>query len=343
MGSLPTVTSKIPNDLKRFLERVREAIEGRMGLVSKQDLVDAGIALASTAGELSPAVVSATGSTPPAPTSLTATGAMTAIILEWNGTGYTGHSLTEIWRASTDDLGTAVLIGTSPGELYTDATGSDAVYYYWARFINTSDDTGAFNATAGVIGTTAPDLSYVMSMLSEAYGTGSEAPFFQLDAATEINGVEIPAGTYMKSAMIHEAFITNAMIGVLSAAKITTGTMHGDRITANTLSADRLVVSTLAAVLANITTAYIDEAHIGSGAVTNQKIGNVIQSDSYVAGTAGWMLDKTGNLEANDAVFRGTLDVKSAASGARQEITNTYTKIYDVTGTLRYQHGDLTA
>lgn len=44
---------------------------------------------------------------------------------------------------------------------------------------------------------------------------------------------------------------------------------------------------------------YIDQAAIQDGTITNAKIGNVIQSTNYVAGSTGWKLDKSGSLEVN--------------------------------------------
>lgn len=340
MVSLPSVTSPLPPDVRIFLQRVREALSGG-DLVTAQQLVDAGVASFNAYGGLT--TTATYYATPPAPVGLSATGAMTAVLLEWTGTNYPGHAYTEIWRSSTNNLSTAVLVGQSPGEFYPDPTGSDASNYYWARFVNVSSEytAGPFNATAGTLGATAPDLAYVMDMLAEEYGTGSEAPFFQLDVPTEIGGVEIPPGTYMKAAFIYEAMIESAMVNELSAAKVTFGQMHGDRIQANTLSAEALVVSTMAAVLAQITTAYVGSAHIEDAAVTNAKIGSVIQSAGYVAGTSGWKIDKTGEMEMNDATFRGTIDVQSATSGARMELTNSTLKVYDSSGVLRVKIGNL--
>lgn len=84
-------------------------------------------------------------------------------------------------------------------------------------------------------------------------------------------------------------------------------------------------------------------AIIADGAITNAKIADVIQSAGYVPGSAGWKIDKAGNVELNAAVFRGTLEVKSAASGARLEISNNVIKVYDSAGTLRVKMGDLSA
>ena len=42
------------------------------------------------------------------------------------------------------------------------------------------------------------------------------------------------------------------------------------------------------------------------------------------------------------AVFKGTLDVSSATTGARMEIKNNVIKVFDAGGVLRVQIGDLT-
>jgi hypothetical protein len=66
------------------------------------------------------------------------------------------------------------------------------------------------------------------------------SPFFHRTSATTINGVEIPAGTYMKAAFIHDASITNAKIANLSADKITAGFISADRIAAGSIVADKI-------------------------------------------------------------------------------------------------------
>ncbi|UIL54745.1 DUF1983 domain-containing protein (plasmid) [Pantoea agglomerans] len=51
----------------------------------------------------------------------------------------------------------------------------------------------------------------------------------------------------------------------------------------------------------------IDNAIIGDGTITNAKIGDYIQSYNYVAGSAGWQINKSGNAELNNATVRGTI------------------------------------
>jgi hypothetical protein len=77
------------------------------------------------------------------------------------------------------------------------------------------------------------------------------------------------------------------------------------------------------------------------GSITNAKIADTIQSANYSAGSAGWKIDKTGDIELNDATFRGTLDVRSATSGQRMEIDGDQIKVYDSSNVVRVKIGNL--
>lgn len=52
---------------------------------------------------------------------------------------------------------------------------------------------------------------------------------------------------------------------------------------------------------------FIQSAVIKDGSITNAKIGNRIQSNNYVSGSAGWAIDKSGAAELNNATVRGSL------------------------------------
>ena len=329
---LPAISSTVAPDLRRFLDRLRETFEDPNGLVTKTELLGTGAFKNSNAGNLQYVEPGEELSyiAPPAPLNLAATGAMTSITLTWSGINYnSGYAYTEVWRASADNLGAAVLIGTTTSGMYADAVGSDASHYYWVRFVNVLDDKGPFNATSGVAGATAPDLAYVLSQLSSAYGATSDAPFFQLDNPTTINGVTVAAGTYIKEAKIHNGQITNAKIGALAvdAAKIANATIVNAKIADGTIETAKIKD-------ANITT-----AKIADGNITNAKIANTIESSSYSAGSAGWKIDKAGQMEMNNATFRGTLDVGGSAS-SRMNISSTKIEIYN-SGNLRVKLGDL--
>lgn len=87
------------------------------------------------------------------------------VFLSWDGTNQVGYSHTEIWRSTTDALGTAVKIATSVTPLFADYTGDGTERFYWVRAISTSGHPGPFNATAGTSGQAADDPTYVLSVL----------------------------------------------------------------------------------------------------------------------------------------------------------------------------------
>lgn len=350
MFKLPSVVSQLPNDLRQFIDRVREAFNstGMNRVVSAEELVRAGLASAEPNGQLAPPAAEYVG-TPPAPSGVVVTGMFANIMVEWDEPIYRGHAHAEIWAAGVDDIGQAVPVGMAPGTIFVHNLGASAIRYYWVRFVNINEQPGAFHGTAGVRGETASDPTFLIDILSSEYGTASAAPFFQIDLPTTIGGVLIPAGTYIKAAYIADGTITNAKIANaaidnakianLSADKINAGTLSADRIAANSISGDKLSVTNLAAKLAQIATAYITDAHISNATIGFAKIKNDIQSSNYSSGVSGWRIDRNGAAEFNG----GSMTMRSASGGARLEIVGDCLRVYDGNGRLRVKLGNLAA
>ena len=252
MARLPSVTSPIPRDLRTYLDRVREALNGNGedSVVTVRQLVAAGVAT-YTGDTLGP-VEAGTYGTPATPEGVTATGALASVLLTWNKPVYRGHAYAEIWAADglNGSITDAELVGMSPGTFFSHNIGTGGQRTYWIRFINYDGLAGAYHATDGTNGETSQDPEYLMAVLSDAYGTTSDAPFFQLDQPTVIDGVTIPAGTYIKTAFIVDGAITRAKIGDaaidnakianVDAGKITTGYLDADRIEAESITASMI-------------------------------------------------------------------------------------------------------
>ena len=168
--ALPTVTSNIPRDLRNYLDRLRELVGGNGAdrLLTAKELVSSGVAQYSTSGALVPVVAATVLSSPPAPTNLSADGAIQNVIVTWDGTTYGGHAYTEVWGASVNNFDNAVLIAMTPGRIYADLIGPSTTRYYWVRFVNTDDVKGPYNATSGVRGTTGDDAAYTLGLLSSS-------------------------------------------------------------------------------------------------------------------------------------------------------------------------------
>ena len=191
--ALPTVTSNIPRDLRNYLDRLRELVGGSGAdrLLTAGELVSSGVAQYNTSGALAPVVAPNVLSSPPAPTNLLADGAIQNVIVTWDGTTYGGHAYTEVWGASVNNFDNAVLVAMTPGRIYADPIGPSTTRYYWARFVNTDDVKGPFNAASGVRGTTGNDAAYTLGLLSSSITSGQ----LSQDLNSRIDLVDAPAST----------------------------------------------------------------------------------------------------------------------------------------------------
>lgn len=106
--------------------------------------------------------------TPPQPTGFRVNGGYGVIMLDWDTpqARYKNHAYTEIWRNSIDQLGTAVMIGTTIAAVYTDPVPASRTYYYWIRFVSQANVTGPYNSTSGTQGTSAIDVPAVLNALT---------------------------------------------------------------------------------------------------------------------------------------------------------------------------------
>lgn len=214
---------------------------------------------------------------PNTPTGVSAGGAQIHTFVEWDAPSFEGFSHAEIWRSNVDDYAMSVRIGTTQGTIYSDAVGVGKSYYYWVRFVNISDDVGPIHATNGVFAQTSADISSILAELSEQLGNGDitlDASTFAVEPAggsTTYPFVVLNNVTYIATALIRDASITNAKIANLDVDKIT-----GD---------------TASFVIANI----------NASTIQNAMIGQYIQSTDWSAvNHTGWKIDKAGDAEFNN-------------------------------------------
>ncbi|MDP2346711.1 MAG: hypothetical protein Q8N34_03185 [Gammaproteobacteria bacterium] len=132
-------------------------------------------------------------SRPPAPENVTAVGGFTSIFVAWDDPLASGaipfFSHAEVYRSATDDLGTAVLTGTTIASFYADTVGSGQTFYYWVRFVKNVNGTviyGPYNATAGTVASSADDIDYILETLE---GAITETHLYSA-LQTRIDGIE---------------------------------------------------------------------------------------------------------------------------------------------------------
>lgn len=200
--ALKNIPAQIDTETKLALEAIKEAVEVRLGrrgdpkdrAVTLRELIDSGLATDLAQEPYNPNT-GATGFAPlrerpgdvvvpPAPTVLTASGLFTDVLLSWNQSTntapYGNHGFTEIWRSQSEDLSSAVLVGTTSAFIYTDkGLEYDSTYYYWVRFVSTSNNPGPWSNMASA--TTVENIGATMAALSE---TLADLPGYNLLATS---------------------------------------------------------------------------------------------------------------------------------------------------------------
>lgn len=171
LPNIPAVPATADSSLNNILASMKLWMEkasgsGFTGFASKDELIRAGILRRNADG-----TITAGGGSlaiPPVPTGLTASGAMTTILLSWDDptTAYDNHGYTEVWAAETDNFTNAVLIGQGAGFVFSHAVGEDSTRYYWIRFVSTSGIKGPYNSVNGTMGQTAHNPAYLLDTLT---------------------------------------------------------------------------------------------------------------------------------------------------------------------------------
>jgi len=244
LPAIKNIPAKTDPELKGTLDSMKEALEVRLGrrgdpkdrAITLRELIDSGLAKGvktniggATGTDFVPPDEEPPGdlSVPPAPTGLEASGSFTQVILDWNIASYSNHAYTEIWRSEANALGGAVLRSTTNAFVYTDEVGYGKTYYYWVKFVSTSNVEGPFNATEGTDATTAVDVGAVMTSLSEEL---KQLPGF--NTLTSDLNVTLGSTTATLQATL-ESINTSAATANTNVASLTTNTPRVLRATSS--------------------------------------------------------------------------------------------------------------
>lgn len=104
---------------------------------------------------------------PTKPEGFQVTGGFGYVLLEWVMPKYNGHSLAEIWRGTEDNLSDAVLVGTTPGQVYSDPVDPGWKGFYWIRFVNSAGVSGPYNSPDGTPAETQMDVQAVIDQIHD--------------------------------------------------------------------------------------------------------------------------------------------------------------------------------
>ena len=133
-------------------------------------------------------------------------------------------------------------------------------------------------------------------------------------AANSVSASEVVANSLTSTELnTSQIFADSAVIGAIQSSAITTAAITAkvanvefiqtDNIAANAITGGKIAAS-------NVVTA---SAQISDGIITNAKIGDVIQSTNYSAGSAGWIINKNGSAEFNGVVVSRDLIVATGS------------------------------
>lgn len=104
---------------------------------------------------------------PHAPINVQGFGGFSSVLLSWDNPTFQGFAHAEVWRATTNNLAQAVLIGTTPATVYSDIVNLGTGWYYWVRFINKSNVAGPHHDASGLYVETNQDIGDVIDELAD--------------------------------------------------------------------------------------------------------------------------------------------------------------------------------
>ena len=329
----PISTQVTPGEVRRALEQIRvyfNALQQNGGVVAARDLAAGELVVVGAGGSSLPEGEAA--AIPPAPTGFVVSGAFGSIILEWDQPTFAGYAYTEIWRAAVNDVGQAVLVGTTQASVFSDTPPNSAIaeiYFYWVRFVNTDGVPGPYNAASGTGGSTASDPAYVRDLLLSQFGYEDGIfPVRSVDALPSLPDSLYPGdcAVFLKpdgplywnvagewTAKINAEFIdgqitsTQITDGAISTPKLSAGAVNADKLAANSIIAGKIAAGAIIAGDAVIANAAISTAHLIDAIITNAKIKNLAVDNAKIADatiTGG----KLANLTIEDShIKRGTI------------------------------------
>jgi hypothetical protein len=244
---------------------------------------------------------------PAAATDLTATSGFMMIWLAWTNPADEDLDYIEIWESGTNDLADAVKIAETGAAFFSHNVSTAADHYYWIRAVDTSGNTGAYNAGqyAGTLG----------------------------NAKVQIDENDLAPGTVAAQiALINTAIITNAMIADLAASKLTAGdigahTINLDGATSILQSKGFVTGETGWRIKGNGQAEFLDMLIRGQ-----IDAGGDLKSSNYIEGTQGWRIKGDGTAEFFNVNIYGTVPAPQVFVGATELTSgNSYQYLASVT------------
>jgi len=176
-GRLPSgnakavTTTAIPKVEDKTLQTWIKSIDSSLKEIaklslSKSDLVNAGLAKLDNGDLISliPKEEEVDLTVPKAVLNLNAGGAYSTITLSWETPKSKLFGMNLVYRSEVDDFGTAVQVGSTAGDVYTDYIGNNQKVYYWVRTVSKFGVEG--DLAPSVYAATSIDIEYVLDNLN---------------------------------------------------------------------------------------------------------------------------------------------------------------------------------
>lgn len=250
----------------------------------------------------------------------------------------------EIWYGLTNNLGSATKLVDIPFPATTHTVANLAAgisLYFWIRVVDTAGRIGPwFNGAVAKLGISSTDANKILDILTEQI-TETQLAQELMDTINSGGGamVEVEAIKSDLAAMYTIKTLLTVdgrtyMSGIGVGVENNQGIIESQIL----LAASRLAVldpntagSSRSPFIVQGGQVFISSAVIADGFITNAMIGNVIQSNNYVAGSTGWQINKSGTFEVNG----------SAPGEGYTRLSHLGLKVYDAFGVLRTEVGRL--
>lgn len=338
-GGLPVPPGLDPQT-RKFLEDLKEKSdvgEGQRGdplgrYLKVSDLLDLGLAKLIgknaqrivSGGNLQPSIPVPNQAIPPAPTGFTVIGGFSHIFLQWDDPlqMYGNHSYTLIYRNTTDNIANAVAIAqVAAASLYADLNVSyGTVYYYWIRFVSTSNIQGPFNSSVGTSGQISENPAELLARLQNKI---TESELFE-DLNERINLIDT-SGTGLVDRVndletvfgdtATAAASASAAIAAQTAAEIAAGNADAAAVAAATSQSIATSQATAASTSASLAAGYTNDAE--AAATASQTSATNAATSASNASTSATTASSAATSAAGSSASAG-----SSATAAATSATN---------------------
>ena len=282
---------------------------------------------------------------PPLPTGVAATTAFSNFYVVWDNPSYTaghGHQYAEVYGAAYAGTGAlpvfadAALLGQSLGAQFQYAASLGVQWHFWVKFVSVDGVEGGYapdfatlpngvSAKTGKVGSA--DLGAQIidaaaladgAVVAAKFASGS-APTYLSATCPTLPDARYPAGVTLVNTTDFKVYRStgSAWTCAQDGADIAAGSIAAGKLIAGTITAASGVIANAAItnLMVDTTTAnrlIVSDANINSLAVTKLTAGAItasqyIQSQSFVAGSAGWRIHGNGTAEFAAACIRGQL------------------------------------